>query len=349
MPSPARAKIAIQEETETAPERLLDPAALGSQSSQLEAFLRAHVVGQDEAVREIVTAWLKEASGLASHDRPIANLLFCGPSGVGKTLSVEVLAEAIVQNRKAVVTVDCTEFQQSHEIAKLIGSPPGYLGHRETHPQLSQVALNQYHTEKVKLSFVLFDEIEKASDALWNLLLGILDKGTLTLGDNSRVDFSRAMIFMTSNLGGSDIERMLHPRLGFAPAQAGDISGAGLEAVRKRFTPEFRNRLDRVVVFRPLSRDGIRQVLEIELARLNGRIRNEKKLGPFVYLTEEAKTRLAEDGYQPEFGARHLKRAIDRQIVQPLARLIDSGQVRHETVRVDWDVDAQAFQYFGGG
>src|SRR4029077_9415791 len=137
--------------------------------------------------------------------RPIGNLLFLGPTGSGKTRRVESAAESLLGDPRAVVKIDCAEFAHSHEIAKLIGSPPGYLGHRETHPMLSQEVLSQYHTEKIKLSFVLFDEIEKASDTLWNLLLGVLDKATLTLVDNRRVDFSNAMIFMTSDLGAAEM------------------------------------------------------------------------------------------------------------------------------------------------
>src|SRR4030088_1438544 len=186
---------------------------------------------------------------MCSPGRPIGNFLFLGPTGSGKTRLVEATAESLMDDARAVIKIDCAEFQHSHEIAKLIGSPPGYLGHRETHPALSQEALNQYHTESVKLSFVLFDEIEKASDSLWNLLLGILDKATLTLGDNRKVDFSRAMIFMTSNLGAVEMDAMVRPRLGFAagdivrrcdPGVVGSrlterIARIGLEAARRKF------------------------------------------------------------------------------------------------------------------
>src|SRR5438045_7566940 len=185
-------------------------------------------------------------AGMNGPARPIGNFLFLGPTGSGKTRLVEASAESLVGDSRAMIKIDCAEFQHSHEIAKLIGSPPGYLGHRETHPLLSQEVLNQYHTERVKLSFVLFDEIEKASDTLWNLLLGILDKATLTLGDNRRVDFSRALIFMTSNLGASEMNALIRPNLGFAPGLAdnslnGRISSAGVEAARRKFTPEFIN------------------------------------------------------------------------------------------------------------
>src|SRR5438270_9733362 len=197
----------------------LDPSRTGRDAKQLEGNLKKLVVGQDEAIEQIVNIYQMHLTGMNAPGRPIGNFLFLGPTGSGKTRIVEATAEALVKNPRAVIKIDCAEFQHSHEIAKLIGSPPGYLGHRETHPLLSQEVINQYHTETTKISFILFDEIEKASDALWNLLLGILDKGTLTLGDNRKVDFSRALIFMTSNLGASEMSTLMTPKLGFG-AQA---------------------------------------------------------------------------------------------------------------------------------
>src|SRR5580698_5057419 len=188
---------------------LLDPGKTGREAMSLEANLQRMIVGQDEAIQQIVNIYQMYLTGMSSPCRPIGNFLFLGPTGSGKTRIVEATAEALLKNPRAVIKVDCAEFQHSHEIAKLIGSPPGYLGHRETHPLLSQEVLNQFHTETMKVSFVLFDEIEKASDALWNLLLGILDKANLTLGDNRKVDFSRAMIFMTSNLGASEMSNIM--------------------------------------------------------------------------------------------------------------------------------------------
>src|SRR6202011_1030578 len=194
---------------------LLDPTKTGKQAEDLENRLRHLVVGQEEAIHQIVRTYQAHVAGLSPIGRPIGNFLFLGPTGSGKTRVVEATAESLLKNPRAIIKIDCAEFQHSHEIAKLIGSPPGYLGHRETHALLSQEALNQHHTEKVKLSLVLFDEIEKASDALWNLLLGILDKATLTLGDNRKVDFSVTMIFLTSNLGAAEMSSLLNPRLGF--------------------------------------------------------------------------------------------------------------------------------------
>src|SRR6202163_4469078 len=205
----------------------LDPSRTGREAEALEANLRRMIVGQDEAIQQIGNIYQMYLTGMTPPGRPIGNFLFLGPTGSGKTRIVEATAESLVKNPRAVIKIDCAEFQHSHEIAKLIGSPPGYLGHRETHPLLSQEVLNQYHTEHIRLSFVLFDELEKASDALWNLLLGILDKATLTLGDNRKVDFSRAMIFMTSNLGASEMSALMNPRLGFQAAVARQNSANG--------------------------------------------------------------------------------------------------------------------------
>src|SRR5271155_1895056 len=226
----------------------LDPTKTGREAEALEAGLCRMIVGQDEAIQQIVNIYQMYLTGMTPPSRPIGNFLFLGPTGSGKTRIVEATAEALVKNPRAVIKIDCAEFQHSHEIAKLIGSPPGYLGHRETHPLLSQEVLNQYHTDKMKLSFVLFDEIEKASDALWNLLLGVLDKATLTLGDNRRVDFSRALIFMTSNLGAGEMGSIMRPKLGFGVGELerqraagelddglqGKISRAGVEAARRK-------------------------------------------------------------------------------------------------------------------
>lgn len=318
--------------------RQLDPTVLGKRSADLAAGLAASVIGQEAATREIMKAWVKANSGLSNPQRPLAGLLFTGPSGVGKTLTVEVLAELIHGNRQAMVKIDCAEFQLTHEIAKLIGSPPGYLGHRETQPILSQRKLQLATSAKSNVSLVLFDEIEKASDSLWTLLLGILDKATLNLGDNTRVDFSRSMIFLSSNLGSRAIESLLRPGLGFSPAApAGDgIDGAGRAAVRKHFTAEFRNRLDQVVVFKPLSQSDIGRVFDIEIDRLPEPLS--------VLPSDAARERLIEEGYQPEFGARHLKRAIEAHVILPIAHLIDSEQIASDQpVRIDWN--GKTFEY----
>ena len=264
------------------PRQLLDPNKKGPQAEALEVRLRQLVIGQDDAVVKIVEAYQAFRSGMSPVGRPAGNFLFLGPTGSGKTRVVEATAEALIRNPAGVVKIDCAEYQHSHEIAKLIGSPPGYLGHRETHALLSQEALDRHHSEQVKLSLVLFDEIEKASDSLWNLLLGILDKGVLTLGDNRRVDFSRSMIFMTSNLGAAEMSALAAPRLGFHAACSGDggsqtelngrITTTGVAAARRKFTPEFINRLDHIVVFRSLGEPELRRIVDIELEIVQERI-----------------------------------------------------------------------------
>jgi ATP-dependent Clp protease ATP-binding subunit ClpB len=233
---------------------LLDPTRTGTEAENLEKKLRHLIIGQDEAIHQIVRIYQTYLAGLSPVGRPIGNFLFLGPTGSGKTRTVEATAEALVGNSRAVIKIDCAEIQHSHEIAKLIGSPPGCLGHRETHPLLTQEALDQHHTDTVKPSFLLFDGIETASDALWNLLLGILDKATLTLGDNRKADFSKALIFMTSNIGAAEMSSLVSPKLGFhvstldhdnGPKLKARLSRIGLEATRRKFTPEFLNRLDR--------------------------------------------------------------------------------------------------------
>jgi ATP-dependent Clp protease ATP-binding subunit ClpB len=331
----------------------LDPNAMGRESLELQANLRRRIVGQEEAIREIVSIHQMYLTGMNAPGRPIGNLLFLGPTGSGKTRIVEATAESLVNNSHAVIKIDCAEFQHSHEIAKLIGSPPGYLGHRETSPFLSQEMLNQHHTETFKVSFVLFDEIEKASNALWNLLLGILDKGTLTLGDNRRVDFSRSMIFMTSNLGASEMSALMSPTMGFNPCDPRcksrpgtldevmnrKIERSGLGAARRKFTPEFINRLDKIVTFHPLGSEQLRKILDIELASVQQRILAAVPNRSFVFqTTETAKSFLLDQGIDMKYGARYLKRAIERLLVQPMSNLIATAQVRRgDYIRVDLD------------
>ncbi len=333
---------------------VLDPSRTGPQAEFLERKLRQLIVGQDKAIQEIVNVYQMYLAGLTTADRPVGNFLFLGPTGSGKTRIVEAMAESLVDTARAVIKIDCAEFQHSHEIAKLIGSPPGYLGHRETHPLLSQDVLNQWHTSTVKLSFVLFDEIEKASDALWNLLLGILDKATLTLGDNRKVDFSRVMIFMTSNLGAREMGSILKPGLGFAGAEmgedeelAGKISRVGIEAARRRFTPEFINRLDKIVVFRPLGEPELRKILDIELHLLHQRIFNSRAPDYFIFtVSQPAKDHLLREGTDLKYGARHLKRAIERLVVQPMSNLIATEQVcAGDWIRVDFDPEAKTLTF----
>ena len=332
----------------------LDPTLRSVESRDFEAGLRRKIVGQDEAVQAVVDLYQVFRAGLNSPGRPVGNLLFLGPTGAGKTRVVEANAEVLFGDSRAVIKVDCAEFQHSHEIAKLIGSPPGYLGHRETHPLITQEALAQYHTDKLKISFLLFDEIEKASDALWQLLLGILDKATLTLGDNRRVDLSQTMIFMTSNLGGGEITELMTGGMGFAPVVPAEakpkldekVERTATEAAKRKFAPEFMNRIDKVVVFHPLRSEQLEQILEIELGMVQQRVLETAK-GRFLFrVTPAAREFLLREGTDLKYGARHLKRAIERHVVYPLASLLATEQVLlGDVISIDWDGSADSLQF----
>jgi len=275
-------------------------------------------------------------------------MLFLGPTGSGKTRVIEAAAEVLYGDPNAVVKIDCAEFQHSHEIAKLIGSPPGYLGHRETSPMLTQENLDRMHTDDMKVSLVLFDEIEKASDSLWQLLLGILDKATLTLGDNRRVDFSKSMVIMTSNLGAREMSELISGGIGFAPGKGSKtpndtevdqkIYRTAVEAARRKFSPEFMNRIDKVVVFRSLKEHHLRQILDLELQAVQDRIMQSAGTKFVFQCSETAKDMLLKEGLDYKYGARHLKRAVERFLVYPLSNLVATGQIGlGDLVHVDVD------------
>jgi len=331
---------------------LLDPDLKSPRAKEFEDKLSGRIVGQERAVRRMSGLFQIYLAGMNNPSRPIGTLLFLGPTGSGKTRVVEAAAEVLLGDPNAVVKIDCAEFQHSHEIAKLIGSPPGYLGHRETSPMLTQENLDKSHTEDTKLTFVLFDEIEKASDALWQLLLGILDKATLTLGDNRRVDFSKAIVIMTSNLGAREMSEMISGGIGFAPTKAGKspddneidakIYRTALEAAKRKFSPEFMNRIDKVVVFRSLKEHHLRQILGIELNLVQNRI-TESAGTKFVFeCTTPAKEFLLREGIDLKYGARHLKRAIERFLVYPLSNLVATEQLATgDLVAIDFDEEAE--------
>src|SRR6476661_86852 len=326
----------------------LDPTRRSSDAQDFETALRRKIVGQDPAVEKVVEIYQMFLAGLNAPGRPVGNLLFLGPTGSGKTRVVEAVAESLFGDPRGIIKIDCAEFQHSHEIAKLIGSPPGYLGHRETHPLLTQEALNQWHTEKLKLTLLLFDEIEKASDALWQLLLGILDKATLTLGDNRRVDLSQCLIVMTSNLGAHEMDELMTGGLGFGNTRRPNHMDAALDdkitrtaqdAARRKFSPEFMNRIDKVVVFRTLQSEHLQKILDIELGMVQDRILNSRGEGKFVFkCTSKAKEFLLKEGTDLKYGARHLKRALERYLVYPLSNLVATNQVSlGDLVNVDYD------------
>jgi ATP-dependent Clp protease ATP-binding subunit ClpA len=332
----------------TAPKRVLDLSKHNPTLDPLISTLENRIVGQPEVVKTLADIVEGYLSGLGDPTRPAGNALFLGPTGTGKTRSVEAMCEGLVGDPRACIKIDCAEFQHSHEIAKLIGSPPGYLGHRETHPILTQEALSKFHKPGFEFSVLLFDEIEKASDSLWQLMLGILDKATLTLGDNRVVNFQKVAIIMTSNLGGKEMSQLLTGGYGFKQWKPGvmvetdDVKNTSIavEAAKKHFTPEFMNRIDHTVVFKTLTRPQIQQIMMIELGLIQS-VMLEKAL--FVYqLTDAAKAKLMEEGYSVEYGARNLKRSIESRVRLPLARLVSSGQIAPgDAVVVDEVGDSQ--------
>src|SRR6059036_3379835 len=334
-----------KESKATNPETVfLDPDQKSPRAQDFEDRLGARIVGQERAVRRMSGLYQIFLAGMNPPSHPIGTMLFLGPTGSGKTRVIEAAAEVLFGDSNAVVKIDCAEFQHSHEIAKLIGSPPGYLGHRETAPMLTQENLDKYHSEHDKLTFVLFDEIEKASDALWQLLLGILDKATLTLGDNRRVDLSQCIIIMTSNLGAGEMSNLVEGGLGFAPKPNvvddgfdDKINRTAVEAARRKFTPEFMNRIDKVVVFKTLRSEHLEQILEIELGMVQQRVLMASAANQFVFsCTPKVKGFLLQEGTDARYGARHLKRAIERHLVFPMANLVATGQIRlGDFVRID--------------
>src|SRR5438874_10550436 len=327
---------------------LLDPERRSARASEFEDKLSSWIVGQERAVRRMSGLFQIYLAGMNNPARPIGTMLFLGPTGSGKTRVVEAASEVLFNEPHTVVKIDCAEFQHSHEIAKLIGSPPGYLGHRETSPMLTQENLDKSHTDDTKLTCVLFDEIEKASDSLWQLLLGILDKATLTLGDNRRVDFSKTIVIMTSNLGAREMADMISGGIGFAATKTDrakqdneidtKIYRTALEAAKRKFSPEFMNRIDKVVVFRSLKEHHLRRILDIELTTVQNRITDSAGTKFVFECTDEAKEFLLSEGIDLKYGARHLKRSVERFLVYPLSNLVATQQVETgDFVLVDFD------------
>jgi len=317
----------------------LNPRVKGSRAQEFEEQLAARIIGQEDAVRGMSSLYQLFLARMNQADRPLGTLLFLGPTGSGKTHIVEAAAEVLFGDPNAIIKIDCAEFQHSHEIAKLIGSPPGYLGHSETSPLLTQENLSRFQTEETPVSLVLFDEIEKASDALWQLLLGVLDKATLTLGDNRRVNFSRCIIVMTSNLGAREMSKLVDGGIGFTSAQRSHgltdwgnkidekIQRTAVQAASRNFAPEFMNRIDKVVVFHSLNEHHLRQILELELSALQGRIMSSANTKFVFHCSDAVKEMLLHEGVDYRYGARHLKRSIERLLVLPISNLLATGQV----------------------
>ncbi len=301
----------------------------------LTSVLSQKVVGQPAATRVIVPYIQMFQAGLAPEGRPVGVFLLLGPTGTGKTKTVEALAEVLHGSEKNLLKVDCGEFQMEHEVAKLIGAPPGYLGHRETQPMLTQQKLNAVTSEKCNLSLVLFDEIEKAAPSMTRLLLGVLDKGVLRLGDNSTVNFEKSLVFLTSNLGAREMMREINPEFGFQSVKSSErsdltskLQNIALVAVRKRFSPEFVNRIDCIITYQPLTPESLSAILDKQIADLQNHVNT--RLGSRSFVLEvppEARHFLLEKGTSAEYGARELNRTIHRHLTQPLATLVATNQV----------------------
>src|SRR5215475_14296287 len=315
----------------------------------LAALLSQKVVGQP-AVSDIIIPYIQMfQAGLAPEGRPVGVFLLLGPTGTGKTKTVEALAEVLHGSEKNVLKIDCGEFQMEHEVAKLIGAPPGYLGHRETQPMLTQQKLNAVTSERCNLSLVLFDEIEKAAPSMTRLLLGVLDKGVLRLGDNTTVNFEKSLVFLTSNLGAREMMREINPEFGFQSAKTGErgdltskLQNIALVAVRKRFSPEFVNRIDCIITYQPLTPESLAAILDQQITDLQNHVNT--RLGSRSFMLEvpfDSRQFLLEKGTSPEYGARELNRTIHRYLTQPLATMVATNQV-NPGARVWVEIDTPA-------
>jgi len=301
----------------------------------LTSVLSQKVVGQPTATKVIVPYIQMFQAGLAPEGRPVGVFLLLGPTGTGKTKTVEALAEVLHGTEKNVLKVDCGEFQMEHEVAKLIGAPPGYLGHRETQPMLTQQKLNAVTSEKCNLSLVLLDEIEKAAPSMTRLLLGVLDKGILRLGDNSTVNFEKSLVFLTSNLGAREMMREINPDFGFQSVKGVErsdltskLQNIALVAVRKRFSPEFVNRIDCIITYQPLSAESLSAILDKQIADLQNHVNTRLANRSFTLeVPQDAREFLLKKGTSSEYGARELNRTIHRHLTQPLATLVATNQV----------------------
>jgi ATP-dependent Clp protease ATP-binding subunit ClpB len=337
-------------------QRKLDPSVNSKDTKLLLQQFSRKVVGQSAATQVLTDILESFRAGFCDPTQPIGNALFLGPTGTGKTHVCETFAESLFGTKEACLRIDCSEFQHSHEIAKLLGSPPGYLGHRETSPLFTQERLDKYHKDSLKFSIVLFDEIEKASDAVWNLMLGILDKASLTLGTNAVVNFSKTIIVMTSNLGARE---MAHKDIGYGESSeeftAAVKERKALSAAKAKFSPEFMNRLQHTVMFETLTEEQIEAVLEVEIENLafrlysSGMLRIAEGSAPCMFslaVSPAARKTLATQGYDQNYGARHLKRALDKLVQQPLAKLFNSGQIQDGDVVVVDAAEDGTFSFY---
>lgn len=310
------------------------------QADQLVRRLSAKVVGQDSVFQQIVPYLEMHWSGLAPEGRPIGVFLLLGPTGTGKTRTVEVFAEVLHGRSKKYLRVDCGEYQLEHQVSRLIGAPPGYIGHQETKPVLTQAALSAITTPECDVSLILFDEVEKAAQSLTTLLLGVLDKASLQMGDNAIVNLERCLIFMTSNLGAREMMSEMNPGFGFLQGErrdeadlAGKLQGIAMNAVRKRFSPEFINRIDAVLTYQALSPETLAKILGLQIDELRRHVKTKLgALGFEIEVTEPARELLIRLGVTSEYGARELQRTVYRRLTQPLATLVAKQQIEPGSV-----------------
>jgi ATP-dependent Clp protease ATP-binding subunit ClpB len=289
----------------------------------LEDELHKRVIGQDEAVTAVAEAVMRARSGLKDPNRPIGSFIFLGPTGVGKTELARALAQFLFDDERAMIRIDMSEYQEKHTVARLVGAPPGYVGYEEGGQLTEAVRRKPY-------SVVLFDEIEKAHHDVFNVLLQILDDGRLTDGQGRTVDFKNTIVIMTSNVGS---HRILEYRGGFDGGEYDRMKTAVLEELRAHFRPEFLNRVDEIIVFHALTEDHLKRIVDIQLAGLRRRL-GERHIG--IELTDAARSHLVRTGYDPAYGARPLKRAIQKELETPVARRMLKGDIRDgSTVQVD--------------
>ena len=347
-------------------ETLLDPKKLPEKVVKLQGKLNHKVIGQDRAIKEIVKAYTTMTVNIQREGRPLGVFLFLGPTGVGKTEVVRQFAAALLGDRNRYTRIDCTEYAESHAALKLTGAPPSYLGYGDE-PRLSQKNINKYQTKTEKTNILLFDEIEKGAPKLWDTIMTILGDGILTLGTGAVTNFERTFIFLTSNLGSEDTRKILDGSgLGFQTPRVtreetdDKLYRAAKAQVKKHFRPEFANRLDRIVVFRPLSRESLKKILKLELDELQWRIwrspwhgldfasgeRIASSRSIIFKLTDAASEFLLDEGTSEVFGARELNRVIDRFVGFPMASLIASEQLVHgDTVKVDKLSEEEDFRF----